>query len=86
MRQPIGQVTPEECRAIYRLHERLSSLRELLLSLDPEADADLIGRVNADRERTHARFDGWWTDMAAKYSWPPSSYEIDFESANIYTH
>ncbi len=86
MRQPIGQVTPEECRAIYRLHERLSSLRELLLCLDPEADAALIGRVNVDRERTQARFDAWWTDMAAKYSWPPSSYEIDFESANIYTH
>ena len=65
MRQPIGQVTPEECRAIYRLHERLSSLRELLLSLDPEADAALVGRVEADQDATRARFDAWWADMAA---------------------
>ena len=84
MRQPIGQVTPEECRAIYRLHERLSSLRELLLSLDPEADAALVGRVEADQDATRARFDAWWADMAAKYSWPAGSYEINFESGQIY--
>ena len=84
MRQPIGQVTPEESREIYRLHERLSSLRELLLCLDPEADTALIERVNADLDATQARFDTWWANMASKYSWPAGSYEIDFETGNIY--
>lgn len=83
MRKPIGQVAPAERRIIHKLHERRSSLRELLLSLDPEADAELIRRVDADKKRTDDAFAAWWADMAAKYSWHPGSYEIDFETGNI---
>ncbi len=84
MPNPIGQVTPDESRRLYKLHERRAGLRELLLCLDPKADADLIERVKADTARTDAEFAAWWEEMSAKYAWPAGTYTINFDTHLVY--
>jgi len=84
MQKPIGQVTHDESRRLYKLHERRAGLRELLLCLDPKADADLIERAKADTARTDAEFAAWWQEMSSKYSWLPGTYRIDFDTHLIY--
>lgn len=82
----VGSVTSEEKVFIQQLFERKNSLNELAKIITSENN-ELYEKVVKDLGETSSKFQKWWDDMNAKYSWQSEQnghWEIDFESNNIY--
>lgn len=86
IRKQVGQVTPEERDEIQALFERRNGLNELAKILTAD-NAELYEKLVKDLGETTTRFQAWWDRMEAKYQWESmknGSWEINFESCNIY--
>lgn len=82
----VGSVTSEEKVFIQQLFERKNGLNELAKIITSENN-ELYEKVVKDLCETSSKFQKWWDDMNAKYSWQSEQnghWEIDFESNNIY--
>jgi hypothetical protein len=82
----VGSVTSEEKVFIQQLFERKNGLNELAKIITSENN-ELYEKVVKDLGETSSKFQKWWDDMNAKYSWQSEQnghWEIDFESNNIY--
>ena len=82
----VGSVTSEEKVCIQQLFERKNGLNELAKIITSENN-ELYEKVVKDLGETSSKFQKWWDDMNAKYSWQSEQnghWEIDFESNNIY--
>jgi len=86
MKKLVGQVTEEEKNEIQALFERKNGLVELskILTVD---NAAMYEKLVKDMGETGTRFQKWWDDMSAKYSWESSlngNWEINFQTNEIY--
>ena len=86
MKKLVGQVTEEEKNEIQTMFERKNGLAELskILTVDNTA---LYEKLVKDMGETNIRFQKWWDDMGAKYSWesdPNGNWEINFQSNEIF--
>lgn len=82
----VGSVTSEEKVFIQQLFERKNGLNELAKIITSENN-ELYEKVVKDLGETSSKFQKWWDDMNAKYSWQSEQnghWKIDFESNNIY--
>ena len=82
----VGQVTPEECRAIQQLFDRRNGLRELA-QIVKSNEHDLYEKMVQDMGETSTKFQFWWDRMGEKYQWESSengNWEINFDTRNIY--
>lgn len=82
----VGSVTSEEKVFIQQLFERKNGLNELAKIITSENN-ELYEKVVKDLGETSSKFQKWWDDMNAKYSWQSEQnghWEIDFGSNNIY--
>jgi CXXX repeat modification system protein len=86
MKKLVGQVTVEEKNEIQTLFERRNGLNELgkILSAD---NTELYEKLVKDMGETGRKFQQWWDTMSQKYQWesaPNGTWEIDFDTCNIY--
>ncbi len=82
----VGQVTPAERDEIQRLFERRNGLNELAKILTAD-NQELYERLVNDMGETGTKFQQWWDTMSQQYGWesvPDGSWEIDFNSCEIY--
>ena len=80
MKKLVGQVTPEEKNIIQSLFERRNGLNELAKILTAD-NAELYEKLVKDLGETSTKFQKWWDEMAAKYSWEScqgGNWEINF--------
>ena len=85
-RKLVGKVTTEERDDIQALFERKNGLSELA-KIIPADNQELYERLVGDMGKTQTRFQKWWDNMAAKYSWestPNGQWEIDFSTCEIF--
>lgn len=85
-KKEIGRVSEKERDEIKDLFDRRNGLAELakILTVD---NGDLYERLVRDLAETSQKFNQWWDDMAAKYSWETienGHWEIDFDDCIIY--
>jgi len=86
MKKLIGQVSEEEKNEIQALFERKNGLMELSKILTAD-NVVLYEKLVKDMGETNTRFQKWWDDMCAKYSWesqPDGNWEINFQNNEIY--
>lgn len=86
MKISVGHVTPQERDEIQALFERRNGLNELAQILTVN-NTMLYERLVKDLAETSARFQEWWSTMAAKYQWEgreDGNWEIDFNDCTIY--
>ena len=86
MKKKVGQVSPEEKDEILALFERKNGLTELSKILTADNTA-LYEKLVKDMGETNTRFQKWWDEMSAKYTWesaPNGNWEIDFQSNEIF--
>lgn len=86
MKIAVGKVTAAERDEIQAVFERRNGLNELAHILTVNNNM-LYERLVKDLAATAARFQGWWTAMAAKYQWESAengTWEIDFADCTIY--
>ena len=86
MKKLVGQVSEEEKNDIQALFERKNGLAELskILTVDNTA---LYEKLVKDMGETNTRFQKWWDDMSAKYSWEShanGNWEINFQTNEIF--
>ena len=85
MKKLVGQVTEAEKSEIQALFERKNGLAELSKILTAD-NTVLYEKLVKDMGETGTRFQKWWDDMAAKYSWESTSdgnWEINFQTNEI---
>jgi len=86
MKKLAGQVSEEEKNEIQTLFERKNGLAELSKILTADNIA-LYEKLVKDMGETNARFQKWWDEMSAKYSWenaPNGNWEINFQTNEIF--
>ncbi|MCL2650444.1 MAG: CXXX repeat peptide modification system protein [Candidatus Azobacteroides sp.] len=86
MKKLVGQVSEEEKNEIQALFERKNGLAELSKILTADNIA-LYEKLVKDMGETNTRFQKWWDEMNAKYSWENAEnghWEINFETNEIY--
>lgn len=86
MKKEIGSVTEQERDEIQSLFERRNGLNGLAKILTPD-NIELYERLVEDMGKTGLKFQNWWDNMAAKYSWESAhngNWEIDFNDCTIY--
>jgi len=86
MKKLVGQVSEEEKKEIQALFERKNGLAELSKILTADNDV-LYEKLVKDMGETNTRFQKWWDDMGAKYTWeshPSGNWEINFQSNEIF--
>jgi len=86
MKKLVGQVSEEEKNEIQTLFERKNGLTELSKILTADNIA-LYEKLVKDMGETNTRFQKWWDEMSAKYTWENSSngnWEINFQTNEIF--
>jgi len=86
MKKLVGQVSEEEKNEIQALFERKNGLAELSKILTADNIA-LYEKLVKDMGETNTRFQKWWDEMSAKYSWensPNGNWEINFQTDEIF--
>ena len=86
MKKPVGKVTEEEKNEILTLFERKNGLAELSKILTADNHA-LYEKLVKDMSETASKFQKWWDNMGAKYSWeshPDGNWEINFQTNEIF--
>ena len=89
-RKKVGKVSFEERDQIKALYNRKNALIELFKTLSEDkvtTGSNLYEKLIADMAETSSKFNGWWDRMGKKYGWESaegSSWEIDFDSADIF--
>jgi len=86
MKKLVGQVTEEEKNEIQALFERKNGLAELAKIVTAENNA-LYEKLIKDMGDTATKFQKWWDNMGAKYSWeshPDGNWEINFQTHEIF--
>jgi len=86
MKKLVGQVSEEEKNEIQTLFERKNGLTELSKILTADNIA-LYEKLVKDMGETNTRFQKWWDEMSAKYSWensPTGNWEINFQTNEIF--
>lgn len=92
LKEKVGKVTEDEKKAILRLYERKSALKELYLTLTSphlteEERKTLYEMIVDDLEEAISQYENWWREMPAKYNWKSiecGCWTIDFETNEIY--
>lgn len=82
----VGRVSEDEKNEIQHLFERRNGLKEMAKIL-PADNVELYEKLVKDLGETSVKFQRWWDDMSAKYSWETSadgSWEINFQTNEIY--
>lgn len=82
----VGWVSADERDEINTLFERLNSLYELSLIVNPD-EKELYEKLQNDQKNTQEKFDQWWQRMVSMYNWEASehgNWEINFETREIY--
>lgn len=83
MNKVIGQVTPEERKAISHMYEKKVALQNLLLMDISEQYRD---QISEDLDSIIKDMENWWSEMASKYNWPGAQgmhWEVDFRTGEI---
>jgi CXXX repeat modification system protein len=92
LKEKVGAVTENEKKAILRLYERKSALKELYLTLTSpyltgEERKTLYEMIVDDLEKAISQYEDWWREMPTKYNWKSiesGCWTINFETNEIY--
>lgn len=79
----VGVVTEKEKQEIQDIYERKVALESLLNIIDSDKDYVYNKLIN-DYSSTLFKFNKWWDDMANKYQWIGSQFQIDFSTNEIF--
>lgn len=81
----IGKVTETERDEIQALYERKNGLQELAKILTAD-NSELYEKLVKDLGENSVKFQNWWDDMGAKYSWESAlngHWSINFDTCEI---